>query len=401
MSIPEEEIIQKSRRWILSRLTDRTPVDVPLVGRFTSRLLPEYILSGSEAGRVLYPPKIVLDFEADPFILDSDHYASYDFKPSESLYSREMASALSGLNEWDEQETKTALQGYLTRFFTNLFRGRRVSFMGLGDFYIAEEASHFLMLHFEPATGTLQALNHPFSAYDPITLPELPPAELGIEVYETVPASVPSIAFTVLDKPKQVPTDTETNAKEQVEKGPASILDEKIPKNISERKPPAPTQNHKPPYMIYGLVLAALLTGLLFLLFPKESREEAPLTEIVAEMPDTLHTKTEVSAAQASLPRDTIESGETLVKLARKYYGEKEYWVYLYFQNKNAIRDPNNVPIGTVLEIPKLDVFALKADPKKALREAKDWAFVILTGAFEDYQTQRPTLPSNHPDQDQ
>ena len=49
-----------------------------------------------------------------------------------------------------------------------------------------------------------------------------------------------------------------------------------------------------------------------------------------------------------------LQNGETLIRVALKYFGSKDYWPYIAKHNKNIIKDVNNVPIGTELNIPKL-----------------------------------------------
>ena len=54
--------------------------------------------------------------------------------------------------------------------------------------------------------------------------------------------------------------------------------------------------------------------------------------------------------------RDThqLQYGETLVKLARKYYGNKKLWPYIARYNKEALADVDNIPVGTTIRIPEL-----------------------------------------------
>lgn len=49
-----------------------------------------------------------------------------------------------------------------------------------------------------------------------------------------------------------------------------------------------------------------------------------------------------------------LVSGNTLRRLALKYYGTKALWTYIVQYNKDIIKDPDNIPIGTVLKIPEL-----------------------------------------------
>ena len=49
-----------------------------------------------------------------------------------------------------------------------------------------------------------------------------------------------------------------------------------------------------------------------------------------------------------------LREGESLVKLAVKFYGTKKLWPYIVKHNKNIIKDADRVPIGTTLRIPEL-----------------------------------------------
>lgn len=52
--------------------------------------------------------------------------------------------------------------------------------------------------------------------------------------------------------------------------------------------------------------------------------------------------------------RHTIVDGETLTRVALKYYGTKALWPYLVKHNPDVIKNPDNVPSGTVIKIPRL-----------------------------------------------
>lgn len=49
-----------------------------------------------------------------------------------------------------------------------------------------------------------------------------------------------------------------------------------------------------------------------------------------------------------------LQYSETLVKLARKYYGNKKLWPYIARYNKEALADVDNIPVGTTIRIPEL-----------------------------------------------
>ena len=50
----------------------------------------------------------------------------------------------------------------------------------------------------------------------------------------------------------------------------------------------------------------------------------------------------------------TIRPGESLVRVALKFYGNKKLWPYLVKHNKSIIKNPDNVPVGTTIQIPQL-----------------------------------------------
>ena len=50
----------------------------------------------------------------------------------------------------------------------------------------------------------------------------------------------------------------------------------------------------------------------------------------------------------------TIQKGETLNMVARKFYGAGPLYTYIVSYNKNVIKNPDNVPAGTTIKIPKL-----------------------------------------------
>lgn len=50
----------------------------------------------------------------------------------------------------------------------------------------------------------------------------------------------------------------------------------------------------------------------------------------------------------------TIKEGETLTRVSLHFYGTKAMWPYIVKHNPKVIKNPNNVPYGTTIEIPEL-----------------------------------------------
>lgn len=74
---------------------------------------------------------------------------------------------------------------------------------------------------------------------------------------------------------------------------------------------------------------------------------------------------------------ETIRSGIFLTTLARKYFGHKAFWVYIYEENKDVIKNPNQVPIGTRLTIPSASKYDIDANNRTSVEKAKALAAKI------------------------
>ena len=52
---------------------------------------------------------------------------------------------------------------------------------------------------------------------------------------------------------------------------------------------------------------------------------------------------------------ETIGRGVSLTLLAHKYYGDRDFWVYIHEANSNKYENPGNIPAGVEISVPKLD----------------------------------------------
>ena len=51
---------------------------------------------------------------------------------------------------------------------------------------------------------------------------------------------------------------------------------------------------------------------------------------------------------------EKIRSGSRLTWMAKRYYGDKMYWPYLYDANRDRITNPSDIAIGTPIRVPRL-----------------------------------------------
>lgn len=102
-------------------------------------------------------------------------------------------------------------------------------------------------------------------------------------------------------------------------------------------------------------------------------------TPVTTAKPAATAVKTTTTAVKTVTPKDPTEyiatvklaPGERLTLLALKYYGDKVFWVYIYEANKNVIPNPDKIPSGITVRIPKPDPKIIDAKNEALIAKAK------------------------------
>ena len=148
-----------------------------------------------------------------------------------------------------------------------------------------------------------------------------------------------------------------------------------------ERKP------HKPWLWIVIPLVAVLLMAVLlwFFVFGKQDMpssrttpppstmrpvEATPTIDTVAPI-DSIAPPADTTAQQEILTSVTLGNGDYLARYARRYLGRSEYWIYIYLANKEQIKDPDNIPLGTEIKIPSPQSVGITGNEETDLAEAK------------------------------
>lgn len=69
---------------------------------------------------------------------------------------------------------------------------------------------------------------------------------------------------------------------------------------------------------------------------------------------------------------EELKEGTRLTRLATKYYGHKDFWVYIYEANMDLIKNPDVLPLGVTIKIPELDPKLVDKENKVCIRFARD-----------------------------
>ena len=108
--------------------------------------------------------------------------------------------------------------------------------------------------------------------------------------------------------------------------------------------------------------------------FAVVSDSSAVETTGVAEAPEVV--KSEEPAVKPESDRavkpltDTIRKNYFLTSMAGKYYGNKNFWVYIYEENKAKLNHPDRIPQGTEVVIPPAEKYGIDQDDPASVKAA-------------------------------
>ena len=108
-----------------------------------------------------------------------------------------------------------------------------------------------------------------------------------------------------------------------------------------------------------------------------ENKDTLSEMEKDSVLKDSVISVSPLAAPEVKPVIETIRSGIFLTTLARKYFGHKAFWVYIYEENKDVIKNPNQVPIGTRLTIPSASKYDIDANNRTSVEKAKALAAKI------------------------
>ena len=93
---------------------------------------------------------------------------------------------------------------------------------------------------------------------------------------------------------------------------------------------------------------------------------------------DTVASRSEAPETEPAKPvdkpavvTDTVRTGNFLSRMARRFYGNSHFWVYIYEENRAKITNPNNVPEGTVVVIPPAEKYGIDAQNPESVEKAR------------------------------
>lgn len=98
------------------------------------------------------------------------------------------------------------------------------------------------------------------------------------------------------------------------------------------------------------------------------------------ELPDTSKIdEPTIDSQNANVKFDKIKTNRFLTTMAREYYGNMNFWVYIYEENKAMLGHPNKIKPGTVVKIPPAEKYNIDANNPQSVQKAEIKAVEIYS----------------------
>ena len=149
--------------------------------------------------------------------------------------------------------------------------------------------------------------------------------------------------------------ETQTQSEEPVKKevtAPITVREESVPMAETQPATPAATQPttsaaEQPKTTTKPAASAATQTA-------KPATQTAKPAAQTTKSATTLKVGKNEYVVEGEIETHVLSKGETLFSLSRKYYGNNAMYACIIEYNKDVIKNPDNIPEGTKLRIPKL-----------------------------------------------
>lgn len=401
---------------IEQRLLSGEQIRLEPLGILSLEQQSEYVARLPEAKDFLVPPRLVLEVLPGSQVDSSKRITTLTaLQPALTLATSIRPEAVGRYLE----AIAPLIEEYIAR-------GESLSLPGLGFLSIGAEGEHAqrtISLHV--AEGMAATLNRPFAMFVPVEVSDmasqgdielrelaiLPDSEGGYWV--NIPYREASIASHVQEADAAQTALAESAIREVVPpvSEPTGQMSQEPQVSATQLEPEYTEQQSKQPERVlpklgrWGWILAVcLVLGILLAVYyrygiRKEDVQTDALWQIsttqqspslpktqdsIPSLSKTLQQEVEqtgsastiesglllaTEAASERIDTITLHKGDRLTRIAKEKYGHKVFWVYIYKHNRDIIKNPNNIPIGTQLILPPASLYGI--DPRDTNSRAR------------------------------
>ena len=250
------------------------------------------------------------------------------------------------------------------------------------DENVTDEVPIIMETQSEPVVETPAPIEEPMVEMPTEEEPQTEEVIIEEPIVEEPIVEDPIVAETITEEPVQEVNEEETSVEEPV-------IQEEIP--TVESQPEIIEVKEKSTNRVLWGIIVVLVLIILFgaywmFLRPTDTPEVIPATPIQKEVEipapiaeekpqeDTLKTVSFIQLSEEELRKErvpsfadtldyqivgtqeeyTLQKGETIIRASVRFFGTKKYWPYIVKHNTDVLPDPDNIPAGIRIKIPKL-----------------------------------------------
>ncbi len=375
------EVLDCTVSIIGEKLAEGVPVFIDAFGKFSISKKNEYIFVHSKTGeRYLMPPEI------DPVF----YSIIGDKELSEGLNIHDLAALIVSRNK----TTIECASNFLNELFSIIRSAQRVDIDRWGTFMLQHENQNdSTETHiFIPDKSLKDLVNKPFANFEPTLLnegfePDLMTISDSEEEKDEIILSE-SIEAVLEDRVIETQENEIASSIVEQEETAHEIAEctptEKFVSESLHSKKLVKKKNLFVPIMGVVAVAAAIL--FFFVPIEKRERQELKIEKRIVSNETTKPAAPLTEVKPATIENQSVEkpvkvmlsAGKTLRQLALEYFGSKEFWVYIYLENRDRISNPNIVPANIQLTLPLASKYDLNASNPSAIARAKQLGDEII-----------------------
>lgn len=324
----------------------------------------------------------------------------------------QLVEALSQLTGCSETVSETFIKELFILITDTLSREDTICIKNIGTFSRSESQSN--PVQFVPCKEIADAINTPFAFFEPVELEDdISEIELNEElVKDNFDGDLPNNAHESL---KECESAEETNVDIcNNQDSPTKTLEEEEHESIGSQDEIVDVQEDlimdnsigdkyvedaveksaeyvsKPSnkcHFIYGIISGIFIGFILGCICHNIYLNNMGGNDVTIKseknlVEDTITTKKDITTNRDSIvnisptPKtkeiyDTIRTNRYLTTMARQYYGEMNFWVYIYEENKDHIKNPDKIKPGTPIRIPDAEKYNINAKDSASIEQAK------------------------------
>ncbi|MEG2218751.1 MAG: HU family DNA-binding protein [Muribaculaceae bacterium] len=320
----------------------------------------------------------------------------------------ELIDAVATATNTSKRVSETFLKEMFAQISESLKKGESVKIKRLGTFKLTSvdarksvnvnsgeeiEIPAHKRIVFTPEKGMADAINMPFASFETIELSdELPEEELK-QISESDDESEEIIAESLIAEEiaEPIAKDEEHEEAPVIVESKQQEIEEIAHEEVSEPEPvieledevatidePIVANNSFKKGFLWGFVSAIAISFIIVSAFAFVNGLSSNNISQDAITPDTVMTAKAMAPKPTKVLTDTVTKKMFLTTMARKYYGDYNYWVYIYEENKAILKNPNMIEPGTIVVIPDAKKYGIDKNNPESLSKAKSKSYIIF-----------------------